>query len=110
MFIKSVDSIVNRKNKETLSSPGRFGFLTEPAQDVLLILNFTINFDKSRNLLYIVLKRKKLRVKLPLFRQISQFPIKFRGFTPLMMSQQQVKTFLAAPLLSIIKTLTLNMC
>ena len=35
--------IVNRKNKETLSSPGRFGFLTEPAQRVLLILNFTIN-------------------------------------------------------------------
>ena len=34
--------IVNRKNKETLSSPGRFGFLTEPAQGVLLILNFTI--------------------------------------------------------------------
>ena len=36
-------TIVNRKNKETLSSPGRFGFLTEPAQSVLLILNFTIN-------------------------------------------------------------------
>ena len=35
--------IVNRKNKETLSSPGRFGFLTEPAQGVLLILNFTID-------------------------------------------------------------------
>ena len=30
------------KNKETLSSPGRFGFLTEPTQSVLLILNFTI--------------------------------------------------------------------
>ena len=32
------------KNKETLSSPGRFGFLTEPMQTVLLILNFTIVF------------------------------------------------------------------
>ncbi len=30
------------KNKETLSSPGRFGFLTEPMQSVPLILNFTI--------------------------------------------------------------------
>ena len=29
------------KNKITLSSPGRFGFLTEPAQSILLILNFT---------------------------------------------------------------------
>ena len=34
--------IVKPKNKETLSSPGRFGFLTEPAQSVLLILNFTL--------------------------------------------------------------------
>ena len=34
--------IVTSKNKETLSSPGRFGFLTEPTQSVLLILNFTI--------------------------------------------------------------------
>jgi len=35
--------IVDPKNKWTLSAPGRFGFLTEPAQDVQLILNFTIN-------------------------------------------------------------------
>ena len=37
--------IVKPKNKETLSSPGRFGFLTEPTQSVLLILNFTIIVD-----------------------------------------------------------------
>ena len=33
---------VKSKNKEPLSSPGRFGFLTEPVRSVLLILNFTI--------------------------------------------------------------------
>ena len=38
-------TIVNPKNKDTLSSPGRFGFLTEPVWSVLLILNFTINFS-----------------------------------------------------------------
>ena len=37
--------IVDPKNKWTLSAPGRFGFLTEPAQDVLLILNFTITYN-----------------------------------------------------------------
>ena len=39
--------IVDPKNKWTLSAPGRFGFLTEPAQDVLLILNFTIKNRKE---------------------------------------------------------------
>ena len=36
--------IGNPKNKETLSSTGRFGFLTEPTQSVPLILKFTISF------------------------------------------------------------------
>ena len=36
-------TIVKPKNKETLSSPGRRGFLTSPVHSVQLILNFTIN-------------------------------------------------------------------
>ena len=39
--------IVKPKNKETLSSPGRFSFLTEPTQSVLLILNFTIKHNEG---------------------------------------------------------------
>ena len=35
------------KNKETLSSPGRRGFLTSPVHSAQLILNFTINAPKS---------------------------------------------------------------
>ena len=36
-------TIVKPKNKETLSSPGRRGFLTSPVHSAQLILNFTIN-------------------------------------------------------------------
>ena len=39
-------TIVKPKNKETLSSPGRRGFLTSPVHSAQLILNFTIVLNK----------------------------------------------------------------
>ena len=42
--------IVNPKNKEALSAPGKRGFLTSPMQSVQLILNFTIIPLKEPNL------------------------------------------------------------
>ena len=46
-------SIVKPKNKETLSSPGRRGFLTSPVHSVQLILNFTIICKSSVHNTYI---------------------------------------------------------
>ena len=42
---RKLQSIVKPKNKETLSSPGRRGFLTSPVHSAQLILNFTIKLS-----------------------------------------------------------------
>ena len=78
-FLKTCLHIVKYKNKETLSPPGRFGFLTEPTQSVLLILNFTIflNFTIKFSIKH---KNRAKELSFTLFRVFCELLVAMRSY------------------------------